>query len=302
MAGFFQKAVVEIEAQPGGAAAPDGRRAGNVAARRRRPDRARAEPAPVQIAPGAGPRRRGRRLRRRPGHRRAHAPPRPPPQSRPRPPTRPAAPARRCAPWTPSRTRATPRPRSCRSSPCPRPPLVAGRPSRVGRSRPAPLGHGPRGAARPSPRPTASRRPCAAPGLSEAFSAAVLDEATVHGLPFTERGPQPPCARSWLAPWRAGSPSPRSAAPARSPSSAPAGRARPPSSRGWPSPTPPPGACPSRSSPCAPRTAAPSSPACSPRPACRCGPPTTSRARPPASPTCAAARSCSSTPRRCPRR
>ena len=189
VAGFFQKAVVEIEAQPGGAALLTRRRPRDVAARRRRRDRARADGGP-----------RSRSLPRWPATPRPPASPPPwrPPSARPSPPSaerrrrvpRPPRAPRRCArtptrPWTPSRTRATPRPRSCRSSPCPRPPPpfvpepVAAPAPAIGTALAAPPDHA------EADRVAATLRRA---GLSEAFSAAVLDEATVHGLPFTDEG------------------------------------------------------------------------------------------------------------------
>ena len=183
VAGFFQKAVVEIEAQPGGAAAADRRRARDVAARRRRPDRARADAGPDPDRSRAGPRRRGGRLRRRAGDRRAHA-------------------SRRCrAGGAPPRTAAVrphvdaavdamPHPRDSAPEVVPVVTVPATAPVFV----PEPVG---------APAPAMGMALAAAPdhaeadrvaatlrraGLSEAFSAAVLDEAMVHGLPFTDEG------------------------------------------------------------------------------------------------------------------
>ena len=181
VAGFFQKAVVEIEAQPGGSALLSADAPGTSLLDDDAPIVPAPMPAPIQIAPGARPRRRGRRLRRRARDRRAHAGPADAVR---------ATAARPCArtstpPSTPSRSRATRHPRSCRSSPCPHRPRPSF-PSRVGAPAPA-MGTGPHGAARPCrgrPRRGDLRRA----GLSEAFSAAVLDEATVHGLPFTDEG------------------------------------------------------------------------------------------------------------------
>ena len=70
-----------------------------------------------------------------------------------------------------------------------------------------------RGAAPTIAEATASRRPCAARASARPSPPPSSSEAAVHGLPFTDEGHTALCARSWLAPWRAGSPSPRSAAP-----------------------------------------------------------------------------------------
>ncbi len=181
VAGFFQKAVVEIEAQPGGAALLTADAPGTSLLDDDAPIVPEPMPAPTQIAPGlargaaaagfaaalaTAEQRAGDGAGRRPRTRRPCARTSTPPS-------------------TPCRTRATPRPRSCRSSPCPRPP-PSSFPSRSA------LPRRPMGMALAAPPDHAEADRVAATlrraGLSEAFSAAVLDEAMVHGLPFTDEG------------------------------------------------------------------------------------------------------------------
>ena len=202
VAGFFQKAVVEIEALPGGAAlaAADGvigRRSSTTTT----PDRARS--------------RRRRPSRWHPAWPVAPRPPASPPRSRPPRPSRRTAvrmaprAGRPCArtstpPWTPSRRRATRARRSCRSAwrrrpPSPRRPPSS--PSRPSRARSTTTSH-----LLPAVTPGPAEHPevqrvlgvLHRAGLSEAFAAALVGEAAVHGLPFAE-GEAPARLRPFVA-------------------------------------------------------------------------------------------------------
>ena len=224
VAGFFQKAVVEIEAQPGGAALADApTRPGTSLLDDDAPIVPEPMPAPIQIAPGLA---RGAAAA---GFAAAlataeHARPATPPAGGAR------ARAPRCARTSmravdaiPHAARLRARGRAGRHRARGRPRLR--RPSRPSRALTTPPHLLPAVALAAPPTIAEADRVAATlrrAGLSEAFSAAVLDEATVHGLPFTERGPHRPAPARGPRPGAPAHRRPASAARAPSPSSAPA--------------------------------------------------------------------------------
>jgi flagellar biosynthesis protein FlhF len=191
VAGFFQKAVVEIEAQPGGAALLTADAPGTSLLDDDAPIVPEPMPAPTQIAPGLA---RGAAAA---GFAAAlataeHAPPTPPEGATP------AAPLR---PHVDAAVDAIPHPRDSApevvpvvTAPAPEVVPVVTVPATAPVFVPEPVG---------VPAPTAGTDLAVPPGhaeadrvaatlrragLSEAFCAAVLDEAMVHGLPFAEEG------------------------------------------------------------------------------------------------------------------
>ena len=180
VAGFFQKAVVEIEAQPGGAAllAPDA--PGTSLLDDDAPVVPEPMPAPTQIAPGLA---RGAAAA---GFAAALATAEQAPQTAPQP----AAHAAPLRPHVDAAVDAIPHPRDSAPEVVPvitAPPAAptfvpepVGAPApAVGMALAVPPDHA------EADRVAATLRRA---GLTEAFSAAVLDEAMVHGLPFTDEG------------------------------------------------------------------------------------------------------------------
>ena len=177
VAGFFQKAVVEIEAQPGGAALLAAEAPGTSLLDDEAPIVPEPLPAPTQIAPGLA---RGAAAA---GFAAAlataeHAPDAPGGPA-------PAGPLR---PHVDAAVDAMPHPRDSAPEVVP----VVTVPSTAPVFVPEPVGAPAPGLDLAVPADHAEAERVAATlrraGLSEAFSAAVLDEATVHGLPFAGDG------------------------------------------------------------------------------------------------------------------